>query len=121
MFTLKVESRLPTGSNSYHLLVSVQLDYTLNSFERGYYTFLDFLSDIGGIQSIIVGLCAGSLSAIKYDYFDDFLVSSLYKLAPSGPSAKDRESFKLDKACNIVGYIRDIVMTDKCKAATRSR
>lgn len=106
---------------SYHLMINVQLDYTLNSFERSYYTFLDFLSDIGGIQSIIVGVCAGVLSAIKYDYFDDYLVSRLYKLAPSSPTAKDRESFKLDKVCNIVGYFRDIIMTDKCKAALRSR
>ena len=44
------------------------------------YTILDYLSDIGGMQGMICSGFAFLLSAWNYNYFDDFMVSNLYKL-----------------------------------------
>ena len=44
------------------------------------YKFLDFLSDIGGMQGIILS-CMGYLITIwNYNYFDNFMVTRLYKI-----------------------------------------
>ena len=43
------------------------------------YTILDYLSDIGGMQSMILSGFALFLSLWNYNYFDDHLVSRLYK------------------------------------------
>lgn len=102
-------------------MLSIGLDFKLDNYERIYYTFLDMLSDIGGIQAIVVGFLAGVLSAIKHDYFDDYLVTRLYKLAPSSASAQDGENFKLDKNCNVLGCLRDTLLTASCRSAIRSR
>ena len=121
MFTIQAQDRYPMETGSRHFLLTVGVDYELGNYERIYYTFLDMLSDIGGIQAIIVGFLAGLLSAIKHDYFDDYLVSSLYKLAPSSATAQDGEKFELDKYCNILGCLRDTLMSASCRSAVRSR
>ena len=90
MFTLNVDQRLPMETAGRHFLLTIGLDHNLDNYERIYYTFLDMLSDIGGVQTIIAGFLAGILSAIKHDHFKDYLVSSLYKLAP--PSSDEHDT-----------------------------
>ena len=44
------------------------------------YTVLDLLSDIGGIQSLIYSFLALVLSFLNYNYFDDFMITRLFRL-----------------------------------------
>ena len=104
-----------------HFLLTIGLDYNLDNYERVYYTFLDMLSDIGGVQAIIVGFLAGILSAIKHDYFKDYLVSKLYKLASTSPDEHDAaQNFEGKMYSNVIGCLRDTILPKRCKTVIRS-
>ena len=60
--------------NEAHFMVTVEMDYDLIIYERIYYTALDLLSDIGGIQAIVFGLFSLLISIVKHDNFEDYLV-----------------------------------------------
>ena len=47
---------------------------------RDGYTFLDLLSDIGGMQSILTSFVAYLMGVWNYNYFDNHMVTRLYKL-----------------------------------------
>ena len=55
---------------------------------RDGYTLLDFFSDIGGIQGILVSAAAIFLGMWNYNNFDNFLVSKLYKMETEDGSGK---------------------------------
>ena len=48
--------------------------------ERRAYTFLDVLSDCGGIQAVLISLLSGFLSVINYSHFDSYMASRLFKI-----------------------------------------
>lgn len=93
-----------------HFLLTIGLDFDLDNYERVYYTFLDMLSDIGGVQTIIVSFLAGVFSVIKHDDLNNYIVSSLYKLAPTSSDDHDGEKFVLNNYSNVLGYLRDTCM-----------
>ena len=47
---------------------------------RDGYNILDFISDIGGMQSMLISGGAFLLSIWNYNHFDNFLVNKLYRL-----------------------------------------
>ena len=46
---------------------------------RNGYTVLDFFSDIGGIQSILISAAAIMVYVWTYNSLDDYMVTKLYK------------------------------------------
>ena len=71
---------------SYEKDYNAQFDFTIQVnldqkiISRDGYTFLDFLSDIGGIQGMLISGVAYCLAMWNYNYFDNFMVTRLYKL-----------------------------------------
>ena len=64
---------------------------------RDGYTFLDFVSDIGGMQGMLISGCAFVLAIYNYRHLDDFLVSKLYRLSTSAHGYDDfRPSSRAD-------------------------
>ena len=50
------------------------------SINRQIYSSLELISDIGGIQAILLSLFGFILSVFNYNNFDTFLASRLFKL-----------------------------------------
>ena len=67
----------------------VQMDITIEMnlnqlvIARDIYTFLDFLSDIGGIQGMLISGVALFMAFWNYNMLENYMVSKLYKLKPS--------------------------------------
>ena len=51
----------------------------MNLIERSGYTVLDILSDVGGLQGILISLISFSLSILNYNYLENYLVYKLFK------------------------------------------
>ena len=83
---------------------------------RAGYTFLDFLSDIGGMQGILISGVAYLMTAWNYNFFDNYMVSRLYKMEKEGAdkhpnqSAWQKSTFILPRKCyNPKEWLRDFV------------
>ena len=65
--------------------MDIQIEMNLNLLQvaRDGYTLLDFFSDIGGIQGILISGTSIFLAIWNYNNFDNFLVSRLYRLVSS--------------------------------------
>ena len=59
------------------LWIQLSMDVTL--IERNGYTLLDVLSDVGGLQSILISAISLLLSFLNYNQLDNYLVSKLFK------------------------------------------
>ena len=55
------------------------MNLDLNLIERTGYTVLEILSDIGGLQGILISAISLLLSVLNYNYLDDYLVAKLFK------------------------------------------
>ena len=68
-----------------YVLMDMSFEMNLNQvvLSRQIYSSLDLISDIGGIQAILLSFCGIVLSIINYDNFDTFLASKLFKLKKS--------------------------------------
>ena len=47
---------------------------------RDGYTFLDYLSDIGGMQGMLISLVALIMTIFNHNYFDNWMVTRLYRM-----------------------------------------
>lgn len=61
-------------------MVSFEMNMDMNSIDRVGYNFIDMLSDIGGIQTIVMTTFALILSILNHNYFDSYMAQRLYKL-----------------------------------------
>ena len=59
------------------------MDLDKETIQRSIYTSLDFLSDIGGIQGILVSLFTVVIAAINTEKFDEYFIARLYSFASS--------------------------------------
>lgn len=66
------------------------VEYNLNQvvIARDGFKILDLLSDVGGMQSILMSTFGYLLAIVNYHMLDNFMVSRLYKIAR--PSAELR-------------------------------
>ena len=58
--------------------ITLQRDLNLTEISRDGYTLLDWFSDIGGIQGILISCIAIFLSVWNHNALDNFLASQLY-------------------------------------------
>ena len=59
--------------------VIYQMNLNKKVLERTIYTSLDLLADIGGIQGILMSFFGIITAACNSTYFDEYLISKLYK------------------------------------------
>ena len=60
------------------ILIEMNLDEM--TIARDGYTFLDYLSDIGGMQGLLISGVAFFLAFWNYNYFDNYMVTRLFKI-----------------------------------------
>ena len=83
MFTLDRQPTSLDNDKSHLATIRVSLSPALKSVERSGYTILDLLSDVGGISGLLFSGAALLLSILNHNYFDNYMVSKLYKLRTS--------------------------------------
>ena len=60
--------------------ISVEMELDLAIIERSRYTFLDLLSDVGGLFSIVSSIFRGLMTIWNHNAYDYFLISKLFKI-----------------------------------------
>ena len=58
---------------------------------RDGYTILDFISDIGGMQGMLISAAALILTIWNHNHLENFLVTRLYRLGSTSSVADDEE------------------------------
>lgn len=64
-------------------MLDVTVEMNLNQVvtAREGYNLLDLLSDVGGMQGLLISGCAFWLGIWNYHFLDNFLVTKLYRLS----------------------------------------
>ena len=65
--------------------IMVEMNLDLGKLERSGYTFIDVLSDIGGIQSILISGITIMIGLFNYNHFDSYIATRLFKIRPKKP------------------------------------
>ena len=60
--------------------LTVEVDLDIVQIAREGYTILDVLSDIGGLQGLLLSFCVAFLVLWNHNNFDNYLASRLYKI-----------------------------------------
>ena len=60
--------------------ITVELDLDRKFIIRKCYSFLDLLSEVGGIIGILTVFFSSVVSCFNYNNFDNFMVSRLFKV-----------------------------------------
>lgn len=86
--------KLPTTivDDDFVVEILVTLSSDLNLVERRNYGILDLLSDVGGISGLLFSGVSLLLGMLNANFFDNFMVSKLYKLRDTHGEAVDKES-----------------------------
>ena len=71
------------SDKSVQLDITIERDLNLLLVSREGYTYLDWISDIGGIQGILISAIAIILSLYNYNHIDNFMASKLYQIKHS--------------------------------------
>ena len=112
--------------------VTIEMNLDLGIINRTGYNILDVMSDIGGIQSIIITTASVLAGLWNYKHFDTFLTSKLFKIREFGEAnSKDPLSMikaasgtlkfiKLRRYCNIGHYIMDLI-PQKCRCCRKTK
>ena len=66
--------------------IIVEMNSSLIQIERKGYTFLDVLSDIGGIQGILFIFMLKFIRKWNYNHFDNYVTSKLFKIVGENKS-----------------------------------
>ena len=75
--------------------VTIEMNLDIIDMKRQGYDLLQLLSDIGGIQAILMSGFAFFVSIWNYNFFENYMVSRLYKLGRTGnASSKVKGTFK---------------------------
>ena len=90
--------RLPTKSyeKDYDAQLDITVEMNLNQLivARDGYTILDFISDVGGIQSLLFSGVAIFVGIWNYHYNENLLVSKLYRLSSASLSEAEIKAGK---------------------------
>ena len=82
--------------------------------DRTGYTVLDILSDVGGLQGILISVISFSLSILNHSHLDGHLVSKLFKSKSIGLVASKTESIK--EFCIRFQRIRGRIQMELCES-----
>lgn len=78
-----------------HTVMNLNIEMSLDriELERRAYTFLDVLSDCGGIQAVLISFLSGFLSIINYSHFDSYMASRLFKIKKDDADSVQYKSY----------------------------
>ena len=67
--------------------MDITIEYNLDQFVvwRQGYKVMDFLSDVGGVQSILMSLIGLFIGIVNYNMLDNFLIKRLYRISTERP------------------------------------
>ena len=88
----------------------MSLDRTL--IERSNYTFLDLLSDLGGLDSTLLALTAVFLTIFKFANLETYMASKLFLLMPENAFAPDinsSDAFSTEDVSGAKEYFIDLL------------
>ena len=81
LFSLNTKDILPYEKNdNTWISVTVEVDPNLMMYERSVYTVFDMMSDIGGLNGILMTICALICTTWNYNAFDNRMVQRLFKI-----------------------------------------
>ena len=93
----------------------IQMDLDMTVIERSSYTVLDVLSDVGGLQGILISASSLVLGILNYHYLEGFLVSKLFK------SKASQVPLKASKGANVKHFCIDQVLPHALVCCHRNR
>ena len=97
VFKLKEQAPIVTKRDDDLLMeMFFEREYNKTEVERSIYTILDFLSDLGGVQSIFISLFTLALALINYKHPDAFMASRLFKISKPNHVTKNERNFNKD-------------------------
>ena len=99
------------------------MNLDLRVIQRTSYTLFDILSDVGGIQGILISGISVLLNIWNYNYLDSYLVSQLFKIAPN-PNDLESETpvdITSSKNCSIKEFFIKSVLPRKLVCCRRNR
>ena len=83
------------------------MDLNLQNYSRSIYTVFDLLSDVGGLTGMFVSIFAVITASWNYGYFDEFMISRLFKVKKPeeeiepGMSYFHKSSFFITNSCHV--------------------
>ena len=101
-FTLEMLPKQPYEKDR-EVQQDVTLEMNLNQrlIYREGYTALDYISDIGGMQGMLISLMAFILGILNFNYFDNHIVEKMFKVKPpadpGAPKMQGNGFFKVKK------------------------
>ena len=88
------------------------MNMDLTVIQRDGYTVLDILSDVGGLQSVLISAFAILLSIWNHNYLNSYLVSKLYKAAQADDT-KEEITLDVVHTGNLKGFCIDRIWPGK--------
>ena len=98
--------------------ISFEMNLDRKTLARSGYTFLDVLSDVGGIQGMFLSFFSIIVGILNYNHFENYLASRLFKV--KGSKAHLAPSLW----CNVCDYVIDMIpacLTSCCGLDMRQR
>ena len=100
--------------------ITIEMNLDLKVIARAGYTILDFISDVGGIQGMLISLVAWVVAFWNYKMFDNYMVSRLYLIRKTNPTTSIWSSDKGDPMVprtlhNPREYCKELLMWSCCK------
>ena len=65
-----------------HLDLFFEMNFDQTYIKRNTYTYIDILSDVGGLQSVLVYTIASFLFIWNYNGLENYMVNRLFKVEP---------------------------------------
>ena len=101
---------MPTRSQEKDLNVQmdimIEMNLDMGILSRSGYTFIDVLSDVGGIQGLLISAISIIIGFFNYNHFDTFVASRLFTVKDQDDSHK---VIKPTHFCNVAQYVRDLL------------
>ena len=91
----------------------MNLDLTV--IQREGYTLLDLLSDVGGLQGILISTFSLLLGIWNHNYMESYIASKVYKVAST--DEKELGSLEVPNRANIKEYCIDRLLPAKLTRA----
>ena len=81
LFSITKKEVLPYEKvDNVHVSVTIEVNLTLQKFERSIYTVFDLLSDIGGLTEMFLATFSIVLVIWNFSSLDNFMVTKLFKI-----------------------------------------
>ena len=81
LFSMNRRGSLPYEENdATWIMITVEMDPNLMMYERSVYTFFDLLSDIGGLNGILMTIAGIICATWNFNKFDNNMVERLFRI-----------------------------------------